>query len=229
MAKSALRLKVREIRRTGESITVIARNLGLPKSSVSIWCRDIDLTPDQIKALLTRKENGLKLGQIMGAMKNKEKKRENVEFFKKEGLRELSKMSQQEFFIAGVALYIAEGSKKNGRIEFINSDPQLIQFMMKWLQTFFIKDDSELCFTIFINEMHRSREEKVKQFWRAFLGAPLVRFRNTVFLKLQQKKIYENHDNYFGTFRIALLKSRLKYYRMMGLIEAFFKASVSSV
>jgi hypothetical protein len=228
MAKSRLRLKAREIRRRGESINIIARTLGVSKDSVSRWCEDIELTKKQINTLIGRRENGLKLGQLMGALANKNRKLANVEFYKKEGLRELSTLSRQNFFIAGVALYIAEGSKKNGQIEFINSDPNLICFMLKWLRTFFIEDDTELCFTIFINEIHRSREDILKKYWRETLDAPTVRFRNTVFLKSAQKKVYENHDNYYGTFRVALLKGRLKYYRMMGLIEAFFKAKISS-
>lgn len=228
MAKFDLKIKAREMRRNGESITIIAKLLDVSKGTVSLWCRDIDLTQEQIVCLTTRKSDALKLGQIMGAQSNKNKKLANVEFYKKEGLRELFNMDRQEFFIAGIALYIAEGSKKNGQIEFINSDPNLIIFMLKWLRTFFIQNDSELCFTIFINEIHRNREDLIKKYWREILNAPTVRFRNTVFLKSVQKKVYENHDNYYGTFRVALLKGRLKYYRMMGLIEAFFKVRISS-
>lgn len=228
MAKSELKLKAREIRRTGESINVIAKSLGVSKDSVSRWCSDLELSKKQVQVLIGRRENGLKLGQIMGALANKNKKLANIEYYKKEGTRELSRMTIKEFFIAGIALYIAEGSKKNGQIEFINSDMLLIKFMIRWLRTFFIQDDSELCFSIFINEIHRNRDDVIKKYWREILNAPTVRFRNTVFLKSVQKKVYENHDNYFGTFRVALLKGRLKYYRMMGLIEAFFKASITS-
>ena len=47
MSKYNERIKARQLRKNGVSIVVIASMLGVTKSSVSAWCRDITLTPEQ--------------------------------------------------------------------------------------------------------------------------------------------------------------------------------------
>jgi len=51
MAKSKERNRAIELRKKGESIKVIAKKIGVSKSSTSIWCRDIILSPMQIQKL----------------------------------------------------------------------------------------------------------------------------------------------------------------------------------
>ena len=116
MAKSALRLKAREFRKKGQSIGAIARVLEVAKSTTSLWCRDIELSTWQIEKLLANKENGLRLGQINGALVQKNRRIEKINFYEKEGREKFKDFSREEFFTAGVALYLGEGSKRDRRI-----------------------------------------------------------------------------------------------------------------
>lgn len=48
MAKSKEKNKALKLRQQGESIKKIAKKLKIAKSTISLWCRDIELTPEQI-------------------------------------------------------------------------------------------------------------------------------------------------------------------------------------
>ena len=64
MAKYNERIKAREMRKNGLSIILIAHRLGVTKSSVSLWCRDIILTHEQFVNFVktvSRLENKIKL------------------------------------------------------------------------------------------------------------------------------------------------------------------------
>jgi transposase-like protein len=52
--KRAERERARELRRAGHSVKEICRELGVAKSSVSVWVRDIELTDEQLLALKRR-------------------------------------------------------------------------------------------------------------------------------------------------------------------------------
>ena len=224
MAKSILRLKARRLREKGVSIIVIAKRLGVAKSTVSLWCRDIELTKIQIEKLLKAKENGLRLGQIMGAQVQKKKRLEIIDQYKKEGLKEFKNISDREHLITGLVLYLAEGAKKSRRIEFVNSDPAIILFMRDWFIKFFSVPPKRFVYNFTINEIHRKRVNIVTGFWTDYLGVSDSQFRKAVFVKTKQKKSYVNYDNYYGTFRLSILKSTYLLYRILGLIEGVMSA-----
>lgn len=222
MAKFDLKIKAQMLRRKGESVRDVAELLKVAKSTVSIWCRDITLSAKQTQYLLERKKNRLRLGQINGAMSNKNRRLKKIEFYKKEGLKYFTKVSDKEFFIAGLALYIGEGSKKDGWISFNNSDPKVMEFMLKWLCKFFAVDIKGCALSIVVNRIHKRRERLIRKFWSNYLKAPLIQFRSTTFIKSKQKKVYANYHNHYGVLRIKVLKSREMYYKVMGLIEGLF-------
>lgn len=218
MAKFNLKIKARKLREKGESIRDIAKLLKVSKDSVSIWCRDINLSNEQVTHLLERKRNKLRLGQINGAMSNKNKRLKKIEFYKIEGSRYFKKVPDKEFFIAGLALYIGEGSKKDGWVSINNSDPRVMKFMLRWLYKFFSVSADGCSLSIIINEINRDREKIVRRYWSTYLKVPLTQFRGTTFIKSAQKKVYDNYDNHYGVLRIRVLKSREMYYKIMGLI-----------
>ena len=51
MAKPEKKREARQYRRQGKSMKWIAERIGVARSSVSVWTRDIQLTPEQEEAL----------------------------------------------------------------------------------------------------------------------------------------------------------------------------------
>lgn len=219
MAKSDLKIAARNLRKNGESIKFIAKKLKVSASSASLWCRDIELSENQIESLLLRKEEGTRRGQLNGALVQKNKRLAAIEQYQKEGKTFFKKFSDKEFFSSGLALYLAEGTK-NRQVEFTNSDPKVIRFIIDWFSKFFDITKNRIAPIVFINESHKSRESLVKNFWSNYLNVPVSQFRKTMFLKSVRKKLYENHNQYFGTLKLRILKSASLSYKISGLINA---------
>lgn len=222
MAKSKLRLRARELRQEGESIIVIAKTLGISKGTVSKWCRDIVLSEEQILKLLNNKSLGLKKAQLKGALVQKTRRLIRIEEYIREGYKKFEKFTSDQFFIAGLALYLAEG-RKTLRVVFTNSDPRIIKFMLKWFKEFFKISSDQISFYVYINEIHRNREKVVVDYWSNYLKVPLPYFKRVTFIKSVQKKVYENHDVHYGTLHFEVLKSSDLLYRIKGLIEGLLQ------
>lgn len=224
MAKSLLRLKARELRRqNGKSIRDISSILEIAKSTVSLWCRDIELNKKQVENLLIDKIENIRRGQLNGALVQKNKRLKKVSFYEQQGIKKLNKLSDKEFFMAGLALYLGEGAKKSRRVELVNSDPKIIKFMIQWFVYNFGVDRSNFTLSVLINQIHRKREVVVRKFWSSYLDFPLSQFRQTIFVKSKQNKIYENYDNYYGTLRLSILKSSDLLYKILGLIKGLLQ------
>lgn len=222
MAKSLLRLKARALRKQGVSVKTIARTLEISRSTTSIWVRDIILTIEQLEQLQNSMLQGSERGRIKNAFLQKEKRRQLLVESKRIGAEKLANLTEREFLISGLALYWGEGGKKNRRVEFCNSDPKMIKFLLLWLQAHFnIKTEDLIC-AVGINEAHSEREQIVKAYWSEMIGIPIEQFRKTSFKKVTNKKIYENFNEHFGTLSVLVRKSSNLYFEIVGLIEGLY-------
>lgn len=223
MAKSLLRIKARQMRAKGKSVKEIARKLNISKSTVSLWVRDIILSVEQIEQLRKRALKGAELGRFRGALIQKRRRLKLLDDSRQEGIKKLKNLTDREFLIAGVALYWAEGSRKTQSVEFCNADPKLIKFMVDWSRKNFGIEIADLKAVVGINEIHRQRENVVKEYWSKVSGIPLTQFCKTSFKKVKNQKVYENFNEHYGTLRVRILKASRFYYKIMGLIEGLEK------
>lgn len=209
------------MRKEGESIKGIALILGVSKSSVSLWCRDIVLTEEQMVFLKKEKIKGGMAGRIKGTESNKKKKLDSIAEAEKQAKAMLGKVESRDLLIAGIALYWGEGSKaeSTGKLGFSNSDPRMITFMLEWLQEFFNVSPSDLYLRIFINIIHQPRIEKVKDFRASLIGIERSCLAVT-YIKTPQKKVYENYDSYYGVLSIRVKKGTFIRYKVLALISA---------
>lgn len=228
MAKFHLRLKAQELRRQGNSVGQIAKDLKVAKSSVSWWVRDIALTEIQIALLKTREIRGRERGRFKTMEIMRERRMKYIEEFDKAGFRRLSNLTKNEFFVLGLGLYWAEGGKtiRNRRVEFCNSDPMMIKFLLRWLLYCFNVPKENLRCVVGINQIHTSREEIVKKYWSETTGIPLDQFRKTSFKKVINNKIYDNFESHYGTLSVLVAKGTSLYFEIMGLIKALMKAKI---
>jgi hypothetical protein len=220
MAKYEQRIKALELRRRGKSIIEIARRVKVSKSTASLWCRDIILTSKQKEALLKNSWLAGRKGRLIGAEANKRKRLESIRHYEKLGKADLKNVSKRDLLVAGVSLYWAEGSKTGNRFVFINSDPDMIKLMYKFLTEVLKVKKEEVRLTVQINEIHRPRIKKVLQFWSNLLKLPLAQFGNPYYVKVKPKKVYENYDNYYGILRLRVRGGANLQYRILGLIKA---------
>src|SRR5215218_7320298 len=92
--------KARALRAQNHTLAEIAETLGVSKSSVSLWVRDVPFTP----TLRLR-------GPHRRPHPAHDAKLREIEELNRQGAARIGTLSEEAFFIAGVALYAGEGSK----------------------------------------------------------------------------------------------------------------------
>lgn len=221
MAKFELKSKVQFLRKRGMSLKQIMREAGISKSTASLWCRDIVLSEAQRQALKKKMIEGGHAGRLKGAEANHLKKVESQELARMEAAHILRSVSERDRLVSGIALYWAEGSKAESTFGFIfvNSDPAMISFMYRWLLEVMRVSKEDIYLHVSINEIHKPRIEKVLRFWSNLLDLPRSQFAKTFFMKVAQKKIYENHDVHYGVCRLGVRRSSLLKYKILALID----------
>ena len=224
MAKFEEKIEAQQLRKKGWSVGSIADNLGVSKGTVSIWCQDITLTEKQINRLRRNSIRAGHKGRMMGAAMNHKKKQDAIAFSKKKSSSLVGQMTQRDLFMLGIGLYWGEGTKsERSALAIVNSDPEIILVMYKWFNKIFSVKNEDFMPRIFINEIHRPRIKKVVEYWSSLLQLPTEQFGNQVFLKMKQKKVYENHDSYYGILSLKVRKSSKLKYEILGLIDAVKK------
>lgn len=188
-------------RKEGKSIKEIAEFLNVSPGSVSLWVRNIQLSSTQTRELAKRSLNALQKGRKKALKTQQILRKQRKEKFIKEALKEIGKLSERDLFIGGVALYWAEGFKKDNRLGFASSDPAMIKFFLRWLKELRVpKRDIRL--RVGLNISHKGRIQEVEKHWSKETKIPLSQFQKPFFQKFKWKKEFPNPEEYFGVLRI---------------------------
>ena len=226
MSKSDLKLRALALRRVGTSVKDIARELGVSRGSVSVWIRDVVLTPLQNKKLNEQRINAGHKGRMLGAQMNKRKKQERIALAEREASNAIKKLPKNDLFLIGLGLYWGEGVKASqSSTAVINSDPRIIKLMIRWFIECWGLGKERFQPRVFISDTHVDREEIVLKFWSKELGIPRSQFRKTIFLK-NRKKIYENRDVYYGVLALRVSKGTDLKYKILAYIQRISKVGI---
>lgn len=214
-------MQAHTLRKKGMPIGVIAQTLSVSKGTASMWCRGITLSDTQKKAILKNSLKKTSKGRMLGALMNKQKRLDAIAAADSYGKKTIKKLAPKELLLIATALYWAEGSKSDSTagFQFINSDPVMILCIKKFLLTNGISHQELFC-TIKINQVHKPRINDVLKFWKKLLGLTSEQMGNPSFVKTEGKKVYANHDTYFGICRLKVRKSTALKYKVLGLIKA---------
>jgi|SRR3989344_4313897 len=227
MAKFQKRILAIKLRKKGKSIKDIARLLKISKSSASIWCRDVVLTPTQIENLHSQFIIGGYKGRLKGARLQKEKREFKIKNYQKLGIVTIKLLRSRDLLLLGLGLYFGEGNKSGNQFQFTNSNPNIIKLIILWLEKIFDIKKRDLILNIIINQLHRHREKELKKYWVKITTTNIFQFNKTIFIKSKNKKIYQNFNNYFGTLTIRVRKSSDLQYRILGLCYGVLDKSKS--
>lgn len=161
--KLAEKERARTLRAQGMTLKEIATALGVSKSSASLWVRDVEFEPRPRVRARRRGPNILQ-----------QRKQEEIERLRQEGVEQIGRLSEREFLVAGVALYAGEGSKTDGGVKFANSSPVLVMFFCAWLRRFFEIDEKRLRVRLYLHE--GLDLEEASSFWAEVTGIPRTQF-----------------------------------------------------
>jgi len=216
MAKPQEKNRALKLRKQGKSLKEISEEIGVGKSTISLWCRDIELSPTQIKRLRKKMNEG---GYI-GARAQYRRRLERIKRGKEWGDKRISNLSHRDLFLSGLSLYWGEGSKKTRQVRVSNSDPAVINFMIRWFKDIWGVRDERFAIRIGINVAHKGRVKEVEKYWSKVTGIPMEQIRKTTLIRSKSKKNYKNFYEHYGTVRLEVRKPAELYYKIMGSIDA---------
>lgn len=222
MAKFKEKIRARELRHQGESIKEIAKKLKVSKGSVSIWCRNIELTPKQIEKLQKRMLICNYQGSIKGAMVQRERRLEEISKLQTEGSKLVEQFSRRDFLLTGAGLYLGDGTKQK-MTRITNSNPEIVKFVINWFKVVWGISRARFTLQVLINEIHKHRVSQVEKYWSKITGIPLRQFGKTTLIKAKNKKVYKNFNNHYGTIVVTVRKGGDLHHRIKGLISNILK------
>ena len=155
--------QARALRARNMTLQEIATELGVSKSSVSLWVRDVPFTPSKRRTGPHRRPHPAHEATLA-----------QIAALDEEGIRKLGTLTDDAFFVAGIALYAGEGSKTDGVVKFANTDPAMIRFFCAWLRRYCEVDERRLRVRVYL---HQGLDLQAAQaYWSRVTGVPLAQF-----------------------------------------------------
>lgn len=182
--------KAKRLRDKGYSLKEISEEVGIAKSTTSVWFRDYKLSR---KALERIKARGL-----MGRMRSSRTmrlRRERLESSLRKKSRDLFDntvitKNHQKIFCA--LLYWCEGrSRPESGVGFVNSDLAMVSMFMKFFRSSFSTHEEKFRACIHLHDYHSA--SKQTEFWSKISNIPIERFIKPYRKPNTGKRIRENY------------------------------------
>lgn len=172
----------KELRRKGHTYSEISKiiKLKIPKSTFSLWCKDVVLPSSYTQKLKELNHQALTKGQKMACLSNKRKQEQilkNLETQNKGILKYLKNKYILKIILS--MLYLGEGSKWKSHRGLVlgSSDPLIIQIYLRLLK---------LCYNLHPKDLHcrvslRADQNllALEKFWSKVTSIPLKNFYKT--------------------------------------------------
>jgi len=219
-AKDDLRAKARHLREQGWGYNQIAAELGVSKSSVSLWVRDLPRPPRLSYEESRRRaaEGVRRYWAVEGPLR--EAKREAISAAAEAQIGELS---DREILIAGAIAYWCEGGKSkphnpHDRVSFVNSDATLIKFFLRFMDVAGVGQE-RLIFRIYIHES--ADVDAAQRFWLDITQADPSQFRRPTLKRHNPSTVRKNTaENYHGCIRVDVRSGGQLYRQIEGWVRA---------
>ena len=209
--KVAEQARARELRMLAWTLDEIAAELGVAKSSVSVWVRDVNFHPRRIRSQArSRRPNALQ-----------RRKTEQIERLRADGREQIGTLDNRDLLVAGAALYAGEGFKD--KLGMANSNPRILLFFVTLLRHFFEVDEARLRVTMYL---HQGLDlEQATAFWSQLLAIPSTQF-NKPYRAVADPSIRRSKHP-MGCPRVTYTCSAT-HRAVIGLVEALLSLPVHS-
>ncbi len=223
-AKDELRVRARDLREQGLDYKQIAAELGVSKSSVSLWVRDLPRPPG-LSYEECRKRAAEGVRRYWAAERPiREAEREAV---RTAAVAQIGQLNDREVLIAGAIAYWCEGAKnkpyrRSDRVVFMNSDPALIGLFLRFLEAAGVERDR----LIYQVQIHESADVQAAQrYWQIVTEADGAQFRRPTLKRHNPRTVRKNTgDDYHGCLRVEVRCSTGLYRKIEGWAAAAISA-----
>ena len=201
-----MRILVREkeqaiaLRKKGYSYRDILREVHVSKSSISLWLQNLPLTKDEKTYLKSRLNSNISRGRMRAAASLHELRLERDKLLLREAQKDFRCHSRNPLFQLGIGLYWAEGSKRTTAFAFSNSDSEMINLMLSWIERFFSVSRSAIKVRLYIHKPYA--HENCESWWSRKISIPLTNFQKTIYKPTGL--LVKKRPDYKGCLRIEL-------------------------
>ncbi len=208
------------MREQGLDYDRIAAELGVAKSSVSNWVRDLPW-PERLSYEECRKRAAEGVRRYW--MTERAVREAQREATRAAAATEIGSLNQRELLIAGAITYWCEGTKRKPhhqqeRVAFINGDPGLVTFFLRFLDAAGV-DRRQIRYRLYIHES--ADQVAAQQFWIAVTGADQAQFYKPTLKRHTPRTARKNvGDSYHGCLRIDVQQSADLYRKIEGWVRA---------
>jgi hypothetical protein len=212
---SDLYIKVLRLRKSEHSYTEIRKATGLAKSTISDWLRHAGLTtlPEHFKIQAEKRVENYVLGTAASQVTRARRKDADVQKF----IQDKKQFFNDAFFVAGIMLYEAEGSKSID-CKFSNSDYRLIVTFVRFLEKYMLLSRSEnMNFDLCLHETRMNDLDRVKRFWSVKIGIPVSKFR--VYWKKNKVVGRKENMDYVGQILVRVCGEKVFGSKLMAVSD----------
>ena len=164
----------------GEIMDLVA----VKKSTLATWCRDIELSAEQVEAIKARR------APLPGIPRDTQRKRRReIELIKAQAAAGVPDLVRDPLWMAGLVLYWAEGAKTRNQLRLANSDPRALRLFVRWVRVFL---EPQASFSIQLHLHEGNNDAAARSYWQQELELPDANFYKT-FIKPRGTGHRKNH------------------------------------
>lgn len=171
-----------ELRKTGMSMTVIERKLGIPRSTLSGWFRAVPLSNEQRARLMKNKQAGWAKARIRAVESHRTIKVMRLLEAKQAAAEALEQieLTPHVLDLAFAMIYFGQAAKRDAT-SIASSDPKILNFVLTVLgMNYGISRSMVRC------DLHLRMDQDpnlIKQYWSKQLRVPIEQFKYVAFDK----------------------------------------------
>lgn len=221
--KKAIAIK---LRKKGISIVKIGMKLGIPRSTLSDWFKDVELTRKQKLKLEKRRMEGLIKARKKAVIWHNLQKEKRLKKAREEAIKTLKQININDKRIIDLALailYLGEGSKKNLETSLSSSDPLILNFFLTALKNIYNINIKNIRCELYL----RADQDPVaiKNFWSGELKLSSDNFK---YINLDKRtKGSKTYHNYKGVCNLRCSNVAIRR-KLMYLSEEFIKSVIKN-
>lgn len=233
--KTELKERAIKYRLQGKTYTEISKLLGLSKSTLSFWLKDLILGKKAKQNIELKYKAGYTKGLLKKSKQQSERARKQHSITKKQTAKTIGKLSNRELLILGAGLYWGEGYKKSKMVNNVektvhqlslsNSDPILIRGYIQFLYRVCNVPKSKIRASI---RMYKNQNEfDILKYWCKVTGLSKQQFTKP-YIGVSKSSLGKKPFNTlpYGTIRIDVYNTDL-FYKVIGWIDGI-KANFDS-
>lgn len=225
-------LKALKLRKQGKSYNEITATLGVPKSTLSGWLRDVTLSEGAQQRLQSRVRKGIYNGLIRRNKLQTKHAQERAKEVRRKSAALIQPLSDNELRLVGAALYWGEGYKKpqvrygreltSHQISFLNADPAMVKVFIRFLFEILKIPAAEIRLTMRLYD--HINEKTARKYWIDVTGLAEKNFQQTTYLVSGASKRKRPSDSLpYGTLQVAVYSTE-KFHEIMGMIDGLKKS-----